>query len=63
MGMAAILVSGQNLSNTGPEASEEKFEFLNIFSHTNVWCPYKWKFGSKLDLAVKRSNINVQSLL
>ena len=42
-----------NLSNTGPEASEEKsFEIINIFSiqmygaHTNV-------YRSKLDLAVK----------
>ena len=30
-----------NLSNTGPEASEEKsFEIINIF-HTNVWGLYK----------------------
>ena len=43
-------------------ASEEKlFELLNIFpiqmygAHTNA-------YGSKLDLAVKRSNVNVQQL-
>ena len=48
-----------NLSNTGPEASEEKpFEIINIFSiqmygaHTNA-------YRSKLDLAVKRLNVNV----
>ena len=44
------------------EASEEKsFEILNIFpiqmygTHTNAQ-------GSKIDLAVKRSNVNVQQL-
>ena len=43
----------------GPEASEEKpFEIINIFSiqmygaHTNA-------YRSKLDLAVKRLNVNV----
>ena len=48
-----------NLSNTGPGASEEKsFEIINIFSiqmygaHTNA-------YRSKLDLAVKRLNVNV----
>ena len=34
--------SAWNLSNTGPEVSEEKpFEIINIFFHTNVWGPYK----------------------
>ena len=47
------------LSNTGPEASEEKpFEIINIFSipmygaRTNA-------YRSKLDLAVKKLNVNV----
>ena len=51
--------SARNLSNTGPEASEEKpFEIINILSiqmygaHTNA-------YRSKLDLAVKRLNVNV----
>ena len=40
----------------GPEAPEEKsFEILNIFSHTNA-------YGSKIDLTVKRSNVNVRPL-
>ena len=46
----------------GPEASEEKpFEIINIFSiqmyeaHTNA-------YRSKLDLAVKRLNVNVRQL-
>ena len=54
--------SAWNLSNTGPEASEEKpFEIINIFSlqmygaHTNA-------YRSKLDLAVKRLNVNVWKL-
>ena len=45
--------------HSGPEASEEKpFEIINIFSilmyeaHTNA-------YRSKLDLAVKRLNVNV----
>ena len=49
-----------NLNKIGSEASEEKsFEILNNFpiqmyrAHTNA-------YGSELDLAVKRSNINVQ---
>ena len=48
------------LSNTGPEASEEKsFEIITIFSiqmyraHTNA-------YGSKLDLTVRRSNVDVR---
>ena len=55
--------SAWNLSNTGPEASEEKpFEIINIFSiqmygaHTNA-------YRSKLDLAVKRLNVNVWQLI
>ena len=54
--------SARNLSNTGPEASEEKpFEIINIFSiqmygaHTNA-------YRSKLDLNVKRLNANVRQL-
>ena len=54
--------SAWNLSNTGPEASEEKpFEIINIFSiqmygaHTNA-------YRSKLDLTVKRLNVNVWQL-
>ena len=39
-----------------PETPEEKsFEIVNIFSYTNPW-------GSKLDLAVKSSNVNVRPL-
>ena len=52
-----------NLSNTGPEASEEKpFEIINIFSiqmygaHTNA-------YSSKLDLALKRLNVSIWQLL
>ena len=55
--------SAWNLSNTGPEASEEKsFEIINIFSiqmygaHTNA-------YRSKLDLAVKRLNVNMTIIL
>ena len=55
-------VSAWNLSNTGQEASEEKpFEIINIFSiqiygaHTNA-------YTSKLDLAIKRLNVNVWQL-
>ena len=51
-----------NLSNTGPEASEEKsFEIINIVciqmygAHTNA-------NRSKIDLAVKRLNVNVWKL-
>ena len=34
--------SAWNLSNTGPEASEDKsFEIINIFFHTHVWGHYK----------------------
>ena len=54
--------SAWNLSNTDPEVSEEKsFEITNIFSiqmygaHTNA-------YRSKLDLTVKRSNVNVWPL-
>ena len=54
--------SAWNLSNTGPEASEEKsFEIINIFSiqmygaHTNA-------YRSKRDLAIKKSNVNVWQL-
>ena len=52
-----------NLNNIGPEASDEKaFEIINIFpiqkklmygAHTNA-------YRSKLDITIKRSNINVQ---
>ena len=51
----------RNLSNIGLEASEKSLEILNIFpiqmygAHTNA-------YGSKLDLAIKRSNVNVQPL-
>ena len=76
MGMAAILVNGPwpfqrsfvplpqggstKFEQHCPEASEEKsFEIINIFSiqmyetHTNA-------YKSKLDLAVKRSKVNVR---
>ena len=76
MGMAAILVNRPqpfwNLSLFQPKDAPHEiwatlaqrlqrrsFEILNIFpiqmygAHTNAW-------GSKPDLAVKRSNINVQ---
>ena len=40
-----------NLSNTRPAASEEKlFVFLNIFSHTNVWSPYKCQMHREANL-------------
>ena len=32
-----------------------KIRFLKVFSHTNA-------YGSKLDLAVKNSNVNIQHL-
>ena len=49
----------RNLSNIGLEASKKSLEILNkmfkVLSHTNA-------YGSKLDLAIKRSNVNVQPL-
>ena len=63
MGMAAILVKGpwpRNLSNTSPVASEELFEILNIFP-IQMYVAHTYALGSKLDLAIKRSNINVWS--
>ena len=48
-----------NLSNTGPGASEEKsFEIINIFS-IQMYGAYTNAYRSKLDLAVKRLNVNV----
>ena len=49
--------SAWNLSNTGPEASEEKsLDIINIFSRQ------MYAYRSKLDLAVKKSNVNVWQL-
>ena len=49
-----------NLSNTCPEAWEEKsFEIINIFSIQKYGADTN-AYESKLDLAVKKSNINVQ---
>ena len=50
----------KKLSNIGLEASEEKsFEIIAIFSKQMYWA-HTDAYASKLDLAVKRSNIDVR---
>ena len=54
--------SAWNLSNTGPEASEEKpFEIINIFS-TQMCGAHANAYWSKLDLAIKKLNVYVWQL-
>ena len=62
MDQQSFILLPKDLSNTGPKASQEKsFEIINIISiqmhgaHTNA-------YRSKIDPAVKWSNVNVWPL-